>query len=55
MADKKKDAKKPSKPLDKKDMKKTKGGLLSSRYAGKYSTPTEPIAPIDQGSFIPCV
>ena len=53
-----KKAKKTSKTLGKKSMKKTKGGLLpaspTGRYAGKYSTPTEPIAPIDPGSINPC-
>ncbi|HEX7901146.1 MAG TPA: hypothetical protein VF950_25535 [Planctomycetota bacterium] len=55
MADKKKSAKKPSKALDKKSMKKAKGGLNftapSERYAGKYAAPSDPSAPIDGGSI----
>lgn len=50
--------KKASKPLDKKSMKKTKGGLLPAmgdgsvridgRYAGKYIAPPDPVMPTDQ-------
>lgn len=56
------DKKKASKALDKKSMKKTKGGLLPAvntqmgdgsvrtdgRYAGKYVAPPDPVMPTDQ-------